>query len=136
MMKQYLLKINDKVYYFKLNGASLIELENRYGSDNAFIIINMMLQRRNPEQAFIKILACSCKNERISEDFLKENLVWNKQLLNIYTEVTMSIMQGYSNGFKQSVENMKTFINELGKLDKKQQEEVISNINKTLRNKG
>lgn len=132
MGQEYLLKINGDVYYFKLNGRALSNLEKRYGADGSVAIINQIFLRINPELNFIKILACSCINQDVTEEFLLKNLVWNKQLLNIYTNITTSLFKGYSNGFKQAQEGLKLFIEELGKLDKEQQQAVLGLINKEL----
>lgn len=88
------LKINNKWYTFIFDLDSFLELERRYGHD-AIVIFNQFLLNQNTTHNFIKILSCSCKNDYIDEQFLKDNLVFNKYYLNYYASITHTLMDGF-----------------------------------------
>ena len=89
-----------EVLEFIFDLDSFLELERRYGSKSVNIF-NQMLMRVNITNNFTKILACACKNKHITDDYLRKHLKINKQHLNLYTEITLDLMDGF---IQESVE--------------------------------
>lgn len=73
---------------------AFLELERRYGA-KALVIFNQMLMRVNITNNFTKILACACKTKEIDDAYLRKHLKINKQYLNVYSELTLDIMDGF-----------------------------------------
>lgn len=104
--KKFALKIQGKIYYFIFNFNLICNLEDIYGSDSAIAIINQFLMRINPEDNFIKLLCASCINEDLDEEWLKANISFNKQILNIYNTLTIIIYRGYAGELKKAIETI------------------------------
>ena len=107
------LKINNEWYLFRFDFASMLKLERNYGYEEATKIFSEFIMQQNTTNNFVKILACSCKSHDIDEDFLKDNLYFNKFYLNLYGEITLGLMNGF---IQETVQNMNDGIDEVEKM--------------------
>jgi len=92
-VQEFKINIGKKKYTFRLDFNALINFENKYGKDG-MILFNNFLNGQNIYDCVVKILSCSCVEEQLDEEYIKENLSFNFTTMRLLDEITFSLVDG------------------------------------------
>lgn len=91
-VQEYKLEIDKEEFTFRLDFDALIKFNERY--ENSMEVFNNFLQGKKEYDCIIKILSCSCKNEKVTEEFLKHNISFDFPTMKILDLISRDMIQG------------------------------------------
>lgn len=91
-VQEYKLQIKDKEYTFRLDFRALINFNKTYG--NALEIFNNFLNNKDEYDCIVKILSCSCVEEKLTEEFLLNSLSFDFPTMKTLDLISLNMTTG------------------------------------------